>query len=229
LDARTKPQFTLNPLQRRIVDQDGLAMVGFDWDNSLPGQQRLYLHWQTAAGYQTEIHDGEARSLLPYAGPWGVPTNNWSRVAVPQSGFYIPFGKGIIWVGDQLDPGQTLSAGQPLTLEQYFGSSRPVMRDYTVSVRLIGYEEDGYHWAWWDLDDGIPAMGAIPTLKWIEDSQVRAPHFVGVDENAPAGQQIGAALNLYDAFTNRLLPVLDQRITADYAWVPLGETKAGGF
>ena len=100
------------------------------------------------------------------------------------------------------------------------------MRDYAISVRLMGFEEDGYHWAWWDLDDGIPAMGAIPTLKWIEGSQVRSPHFLTVDEAAPPGQQIGAALNLYDAFTNRVLPILDERITADFAWVPLGETAA---
>ena len=70
-------------------------------------------------------------------------------------------------------------------------------------------------------------MGAIPTLKWIGGSQVRSPHFVTVDENAPGGQQIGGALNLYDAFTGRPLPILDERLTAEYGWVPLGETAVG--
>jgi hypothetical protein len=41
-----------------------------------------------------------------------------------------------------------------------------------VSVRLIGLEPDGVHWAWWDLQDSVPAMGAIPTLKWIDGSLV---------------------------------------------------------
>jgi hypothetical protein len=142
----------------------------------------------------------------------------------PQAGNYVPFGQGIVWTGDPLEGDGALQAGQSLTLEQHFLSGQPVLRDYAISVRLIGFEDDGFRWAWWDLDDGIPAMGAIPTLKWIAGSAVRSPHFVQVPDDAPEGQTIGGALNLYDAFTNRVLPVLDERITADYAWVPLGET-----
>ena len=224
VSGRIHPQATSNRLRRIIPGEEPLQLVGYDWDNTLPGQQRLYLHWQTAAGYQTEVRDGDDGTLPAYIGPWGILSNSWSRVTQPGSGYYIPFGQGIVWHGEQLDDNQSLSAGQSLTLAQRFLSSQPVMRDYTVSVRLIGYEEDGYHWAWWDLDDAIPAMGAIPTLKWIGGSQVQSPHFVQVNDDAPSGQQIGAALNLYDAFTNRLLPILDERITADYAWLPLGIT-----
>jgi hypothetical protein len=224
LSANSQSQITSNTLQRSIPGPEIRQLVGYDWDNSLPGQQRLYLHWRTGEGFQTEVRDDSAGNLPPYAGPWGILSNRWSRVTQPGTGYYVPFGQGIVWQGDQLDGNQALAAGQSLTLPQHFLSGAPVMRDYTVSVRLIGFEDDGYHWAWWDLDDGIPAMGAIPTLKWIDGSRVRSPHFLKVDAEAPPNQQIGAALNLYDALTSRVLPVLDERITADYAWLPLGMT-----
>ncbi len=89
-------------------------------------------------------------------------------------------------------------------------------------MRLIGYEEDGFHWAWWTLDDSVPAMGAIPTLKWIEGAAIRSPHFTPVSSLAVEGQKLGGALAVYDAFVKRPLPILDERITAQYQWIPLG-------
>ena len=64
-------------------------------------------------------------------------------------------------------------------------------------------------------------MGAIPTLKWVSGSFVRSPHRVTVAESALPGQAITGALTLYDAFTNRPLPILDERITAENPWIPL--------
>ncbi len=226
VSGQSERQVTLHPLQRDIAGEREPRLVGYDWDHTLPGRPRLYLHWQTEEGYVTEVRDGEAGDLPPYNGPWGMASKRWSRVLQPGSGQYVPFGQGVVWHGDLLDEDQALAPGQAVTLHQHFMSGRPVMRDYAVSVRLIGFEEDGFHWAWWDLDDAIPAMGAIPTLKWIGGSQVRSPHFVTVDEDAPSGQQIGGALNLYDAFTGRPLPILDERLTAEYGWVPLGETSS---
>lgn len=224
LQAKEQPQATLHPLRRTIVGEDSQELIGYDWDNTLGERPRLYLHWRTAEGYQTEVRDEGSGTLPPFVGPWGVPSERWSRVLTPGAGYYVPFGQGIIWHGDPLAVGAGVAAGQSLTVEQDLLSGQPVMRDYAISVRLIGFEEDGHHWAWWDLDDGIPAMGAIPTLKWIAGSTVRSPHFVQVDDDAPLGQTVGGALNLYDAFTSRVLPVLDERITGDFAWVPLGET-----
>ena len=111
--------------------------------------------------------------------------------------------------------------GESLTLNQEFRSGRPINRDYVVSVRLIGLEPDGFHWAWWDLRDSVPAMGGIPTLKWVEGSLVRSPHRVTVSPDAPPGQVLTGALTLYDSFTRRPLPILDERITAGQPWIPL--------
>lgn len=124
-----------------------------------------------------------------------------------------------MWSGEMLnDVG--LAPGESLVLNQDFHSAKPINRDYVVSVRLIGLEADGVHWAWWDLQDSIPAMGAIPTLKWVGGSFVRSPHRVTAADSAVPDQSIACALTLYDSFTNRPLPILDERLTAESPWVP---------
>ena len=223
--SQDHPYATANPLKRKIPGKDRQQLVGFDWDNTFTDQPRLYLHWRSGEDYQTKIVDKPLGSLPSYVGPWGVISNRWSCVLTPGKGYYVPFGKGIVWRGQPLTGERPFSPNQSIILSQHFLSSHPVLRDYTVSTRLIGYEDDDFHWAWWDLDDGIPAMGAIPTLKWINGSQIRSPHFLTVDPAAKPGQQIGGAVNLYDAFTGRTLPILDERITSNFNWVPLGTTS----
>ena len=214
---------TRNPLWRRPVESNDETLLGYDWDHTLADRQRLYLHWRTDGGAtHTQVVDDETdRLTLPtYRGPWGVPVTVWRFPRGEESGHYVPLGEGIVWTGGTLN-GMSPAAGDSLTLNQEFRSGRPINRDYVVSVRLIGLEPDGFHWAWWDLQDSVPAMGAIPTLKWVEGSVVRSPHRVTVAADAPAGQTLTGALTLYDAFTNRPLPILDERITDSQAWIPL--------
>ncbi len=214
------PPFTRNPLHRPLADGTR-TLVGYDWDNTLPGQRRLYLHWQTAAGYVTEVRDQttpQALALPPYVAAWGVPRTTWWLERNWENGRYVPFAQGVVWLGGELS-----RLTQPVSLPQQFSSSRPILRDLVVSVRLIGYQPDGFHWAWTEQEDGVPALGAIPTLKWIAGSQVRTPHTLPVPETAVSGQTIGATLRLYDAFTQRPLAILDERITSQFPWVPLGQ------
>ncbi len=228
ISAMDRPQITAKPLNRQTTFDPNLRLVGYDWDKTLPNAPRLYLHWQTADGYFSEVIDEPVDSLPPYIGPWGIPSNRWTSVLKPEQTHYVPLGQGIVWQGNPLSSDETLSPGQNMTLYQQFLSGRPVMRDYVVSTRLIGFEDDGFHWAWWDLNDAVPAMGAIPTLKWITGSYVRSPHFLTVNPQASPDQQIGGAVNLYDAFTNRRLPILDERLVAEYGWIPLGLTRVDG-
>lgn len=235
-------------------------LIGYDWDNSLPGQTRLYLHWQNKEGYWSTTLDNPTpeavAALLPSAqGPWGIAQTNRSIPLAQTNDHYVPFGQGIVWTGNSLaDLKMALSPGSQIDLPMRFINGRPLLRDYIVSTRLVGYEADNFSWAWCDLVDGVPAMGAIPTLKWIQGSQVQSPRtivfpprsepatFSGfcqsdkpapdtpllfVDNTATPGQRVGGILRLYDAFTNRPLPILDERITAVYSWVPIGEAKIG--
>ena len=209
--------FTRNPV--RYPDPDGTrTLTGYDWDNTLAGQPpRLYLHWQMEQGYVTEVRDVPegmvtvARSILGRQRPitlYNQPTH------------YVPFGEGIVWTGPLLDTDQTLEAGESAILRQTFHSNRPILRDISTSVRLVGYEADNFNWAWADLDEdfGIPAMGAIPTLKWIGGSVVHDPHQFTIPATAYSGQHVGVLLNLYDTFTNRPIPVLDERFTPAHPW-----------
>lgn len=222
---------TRNPVQRRpVTGSDGL--IGYDWDHSVEGRSRLYLHWAGDAldGYRTQVVDDAAVAALdlpPYRGPWGLPITDWRFPRGADGGHYVPLGQGIVWTGGTLN-GMTLPPGSSTVLREEFRSGRPVNRDLVVSVRLIGLEPDGVHWAWWDLDDSVPGMGGIPTLKWVDGAVVRSPHRVTVPSDAPPGQTLTGALTLYDAFTNRSLPILDERITATQPWIPLCFGEVGG-
>ena len=236
----SRPPVTQNPTYRTVADERPLRrLIGYDWDNTLPGQQRLYLHWRTEEGYQTAVRDNEATDLITlpaWLGPWGVVSEQWTvdSGSFEDSGrivdsrqrrsHYVPLGQGIVWTGETISNLQSPVSSNSLSLPQHFISSRPVTRDLVVAVSLIGYQADGVNWAWLDQDDSVPAMGAIPTLKWVEGSRVRSPHFLTVNPAAPSGQALAATLRLYDAFTNRPLPILDERIMAEFPWVPLGQS-----
>lgn len=232
--AMHRPLFTNNPTYRTAVSgRPLLRLVGYDWDNTLLNQPRLYLHWQTEQGYQTEVRDGVAEVELPmHEGAWGI-VHNQSAITSTQSSqstvycslptvhcprHYIPFGQGIIWTNQSP---QHFTPSAPLHLT--FRSSHPLTTDLVISTRLIGFEADGTHWAWWDLNDSIPAMGGIPTLKWITGSRVTSPHRLEIAPNATSGQKLAITLRLYDAFTNRPLFILDERI-AKFNWLPVWES-----
>lgn len=203
-------------------------LVGYDWDHTLPDHTRLYLHWQTKQGYLTETIDDTLPAQLPslsYLGPWGLAQTLWPDVKYVPNQHYVPLGQGLVWMDGSLDAEARIEKEATIVLRPRLTSSRPVYRDLTISVRLIGYQEESDLWAWWHLNDSIPAMGAIPTLKWIRGSQIRSPHFLEIETQAIPGQQIGATLRMYDAFTNRPLPILDERILAINPWVPLGNNQ----
>lgn len=214
--------FTRNPVFRATTDGLTGTLIGYDWDHTIAGRALLYLHWRAGDGYTTQVLDDAAPALPPYRGPWGVAVGDWRFPRGQADGHYVPLGQGIVWTGAALD-GLSLAPGASAVLDQHFRSGQPVNRDLVVSVRLIGLEPDGFHWAWWDLRDSVPALGAIPTLKWVESSAVRSPHRVTVAADAPPGQALTGALTLYDAFTGRPLPILDERIAAGQPWIPLGQ------
>ena len=223
VSAMPLPPITGNAAYRPLVEGER-RLVGYDWDGTLAGRPRLYLHWQTAAGYVTETVDpgGTAVPLPASYGPWGVPRRG--TLAPEPADHYVPLGHGIVWRGATPLPRPLSTDNNHLTTSNRFTASRPVLRDLVVSNRLIGFVEGGGAWAWSDLDDGVPALGAIPTLKWIAGSRVRDPHFLEVPPQAEPGQTVGGLVTLYEAFTGRTVPVLDERIRQAYPGIPLAPT-----
>ena len=249
--------FTQRPRAQPL--SNGLTLTGVDWDLTLPQQPRLYLHWRAqrdttpltftlsyddtplasgitpalpAGSYQTTVHTFSTlpgrltltTNLVTFIAPWSLPKQAIHLPAPRPSEQYLPFGSGIIYLG--FTP-QFTNFPIPNTQYLHFAASYPIQRDIVVSTALIGVRPDK-SWTWRDLDDGVPAMGAIPTLKWIANSRVTDPHTLTVPPAAPAGQVIGA-LTLYDAFTGRKLPLLDERLAAVAPWAPLGEWNLSPF
>ena len=215
VEARPWKPYTAHPTWRRVGEQ---TLIGYDWDNTLP-IPRLYLHWRTAAGYTAEVYD------LP-DGRFTLPTG---REVTNDGRFYVPLGQGIVWAGST-SLGDDLAPGDLLTVRQTFHATRPLVRDVGMAVRLIGFEADGFTWAWLnpDPDNDIPALGAIPTLKWIAGSTISHPRQLTIAPEAVAGQLVGGSVRPYDVFTNRPLPLLDGRLAAsNQPWLPLPTAEVG--
>ena len=231
------PPVTRHP--QHLPFAGGPTLVGVDYDTSRPESTRVYLHWRVPEAKgpwtavlitdgkplaQTPVADGAAGTFLTTAldvppgtvwlhlvlqarggaalrplGPWRLPRLARS-VALPpvrRGERYLVFGGEMALVGASVR-----ARGDEMIADLTWLSLRPLLRDYTVSVQLHG---DG----WRAQHDGTPALGAIPTLKWIRGTQVTDRHRIRL----PAGAhgRAGVQLSVYDAFTQAPLGVLDER------------------
>jgi hypothetical protein len=134
----------------------------------------------------------------------GVPLG--ARLGLPapdRDGRYIPLGAQMVLIAAEYP--SVVEAGSPMTVRLTFVAGRPITNDYTMSVSLFG--PDGTFLA---QHDGTPALGAIPTLKWIRGTRVTDEHTVLLPGEAAGSGTL--RLTVYDAFTIQSLPVLDERL-----------------
>jgi hypothetical protein len=129
---------------------------------------------------------------------------------------YVPFGDAAV-LTRATGPTGELAPGSEVDIHLRFRSRRPLLRDFIVSTSLTGLNPDGT-WAWRASHDTVPALGAVPTLKWIQGSAVLDPHRMEIPQDAAAVPVEGSLL-LYDHFTQRTLPNLDGKLETA---VPLG-------
>ncbi len=149
-----------------------------------------------------------------FCGPVPLPTPR-------ESERYLPFGDAMV-LTDVRGPAGALEPGREVTLSLHFRGLRPLKRDYVVSAALTGLNPDG-SWAWRDVHDTVPALGAIPTLKWIRGSKVLDPHRLTIPAETSA-VPVEGTLSIYDHFTQQVLLPLDDRL--DWA-VSLGDWVIG--
>jgi len=257
----------LRPISLHSLHQpfaSGLTLIGVDYDTSLEGTRRVYLHWHRfGAGdgdYDVLLYAGDtllAKSRLPQVplgtylttahdlpltamplqvelrsasgivsrrlGAWGWPGGGHFALPMPPPrSHYVDLGGEILLAGVEYRRPPKLRPGDTVRVELRLVAKKPLLRDYVVSVRLA--DEAGRLLS---QDDTVPALGAIPTLKWIRGSSIADVHFVPV----PVGAQVGTLrLNLivYDAFTMRPLGVLDDRLAKLCPSVPLAQLELGG-
>jgi hypothetical protein len=94
-----------------------------------------------------------------------------------------------------------VNPGDEVKVNLNFTAARPLLRDTVVSVQMTGN-------GWRVTDDFVPALGAIPTLKWIAGSRVLDPHTLKVPANATPGPAQLSVIS-YDNFTQESLALLD--------------------
>ncbi len=244
---------TLHPLHRPFAN--GLTLIGVDYDTSLEGARRVYLHWQRTGPDDGDcdvlLYTGDevaARSRLPQVpvgtylttahdlplmdaplrvelrstddvvsqrlGPWHWPLGGRSNLpTAPSRSRYVDLGGEMLLAGVE----HRRLRGDAVRVELRLVAKRPILHDYVVSVRLTS--ESG---RFLSQDDTVPALGAIPTLKWIRGSSIADVHFVSVPPDAQVGL-LRLSLVVYDAFTMRPLGVLDDRLARLGPSVPLAQ------
>jgi len=162
------------------------------------------------------VGDGQVRTA---AGPWG-----WSvqEVRLPTSApdaRFVPLGDEMALVGVtakrplRLPPA---APGETMAVDVTLVALRPLTTDDHTSVRLMG--ADGH---WLDSHDSQPALGAVPTLKWIRGSRVVDRHLLSVPEDFTGGE-VWATLVAYEGFRMTDLVPMDGR----FVQVPLGTWEA---
>jgi len=252
VQAMERPPATSHPLSMRL--ESGPELAGIDYDRTVPGQTRVYLHWRRGRSVrqnrgETDTRQGrvqlaegqrilaeaampglapgsgatvvvdvgaevrqlevgvldEAGNPWPWAGPWCWPAATRRLPPIPDESAYVPLGGEMAFVGLQDQP-ERLSAGEKVLASPRFLSLRPLLDDYAISVGLR-HEEAG----WETKSDSVPALGAIPTLKWLSGWMVTDPHALTAPLEATRGRA-SITLSVYDTFTLRSLNVLDDRL-----------------
>jgi hypothetical protein len=147
-------------------------------------------------------------NAVPRLRAWQRATSQPVRLSVPAgSARYVPLGGEMAFIGWRAVPEQAVS-GEMLRLQPRFLALRPLVHDYSVS---LGFENttDG----WEVKSDGTPALGAIPTLKWLRGWQVEDSRRLTVPQDA--GGPGTLTLSVYEAFTLEPLQVLDERLVRE--------------
>jgi hypothetical protein len=222
------PPITQHPLQASGVASGGHAgatLIGVDYDTGVPGQLRVFTHWQLSPVSATVVLQDAAanavaaQQLLPAASgqyrfytlvadvppmhglqlSTTVDQSATARLSLPDyaSGErYVPFANQIVLVGSDLKP-----EGDALKVDLQWLSARAITTDFVVSARVSGQNFYAQH-------DSVPALGALPTLKWIRGSRVVDRHPMALGGYAGPLQ---STIVIYDAFTQQPLPMLDER------------------
>jgi hypothetical protein len=157
-----------------------------------------------AIGLAVEVQSAADQAPSRWLGPLGISLGHRVSLPAPSADArYLPLGGEMVLVKAEYP--QTAPSGSLLRTQLTFVAAKPITHDYTVSVSLAG--ENGALLA---QNDGTPALGAIPTLKWIHGTTVLDEHDLLLPPDAAGRGTLH--LTVYDAFTIKSLPVLDERL-----------------
>jgi len=257
VQPRRSPPVTLHPLDApfsagpRGRAAAGPTLVGVDYDRSLPGALRVYLHWRGPATGGETVHLAGASVQLPtlpqdayHTAILDLPGDRRGRLALALTG---PDGRARTAAGPWGWPLKTVSLPAPARTARFVllgdalalvgvtpASGAGVSPGEPLTLRLIFLalrpltEDLRVSVRLWDgsgrlrvQHDQQPALGAIPTLKWTRGARVSDPHPLNVPADVDAAR---ATLVVYEYFRGAVLLPLDARMGE----APLGEWVVRG-
>ena len=142
-------------------------------------------------------------------GLWAWPAREIWLPLPPRDAHFVPLGDEMAVIGADAHP---INQGETMAVDVTLVSLRPLTSDDGISVRLM---DDGGRLL--DVHDYQPALGAVPTLKWIRGSRVVDRHLLQIPEDFDGGQ-VRATLVAYENFGLTRLPSMDDRFDE----IPLG-------
>jgi hypothetical protein len=145
-------------------------------------------------------------------GPAGWPVETVRLPSPAPNSRFVPLGNAMAVTEVEAQP---VSPGMTMTVDVALVGLHGLTVDASTSVRLTG--DDGQ---WLAAHDSQPAMGAIPTLKWIRGSRVVDRHRLSIPVDF-TGDAVRATIVAYERFRLASLVPMDERFPA----VPLGEWK----
>lgn len=218
--APSAPPATTRPMRwpASCVGADRPTLIGVDYDLGIPDKMRVYTHWATGVVASITLRSpATAPAVLALPAASGcttlifdtAPANGLvlevDGVALPlpdprPGERYLPFADGVTLTGARIRDDDAA-----VTLDWLSG--RALTTDYKISAR-IGSGPSGRH-------DGTPALGAIPTLKWIAGTRVSDVHPMPL-RSEERFKGVGD-VKVYDNFSQLPLPLLDPRYERDGA------------
>ncbi|MFN4294408.1 MAG: protein O-mannosyl-transferase family [Thermoflexales bacterium] len=210
--------------QRPLASADGPTaqqprLIGVDYDTGIAGQCRVWTHWRLGrAAAEVVLADAAGQPLAPPRTLSAATTPD--RAQYLSLAFDIPPTRGIrvmpfglrlpdyrdgqryVPFADQMAlVGASAHGGAALKVDLHWLAMRPLVNDYVISARVEG---DGLYRA----HDSVPALGALPTLKWIRGSRVMDRHPFELGDYRGA---LRVGVVVYDSATRLPLPPLDER------------------
>jgi hypothetical protein len=215
--APSAPPATTRPMRwpQSCASGDRPALIGLDYDLGIPGKMRVYTHWTTGVVASVTLRspvaapatasppaaDGCATLIFDTNPANGLTLDFGGSVLAlpdPRPGErYLPFADGVTLTGARI-------RGDDASVTLDWLSGRALTADYKISARLSG----GRH-------DGTPALGAVPSLKWIAGTRVSDFHPMPL--RSEERYRVEGDVKIYDNFSQLPLPVLDPRYERDGA------------
>ncbi len=157
--------------------------------------------------WQLSLHVTGTGEVVPALGPWHLPLRAAVPLPRPLAGErHIIFGGEMSLERATWSPPETWEAGGTGRVTLVWQSLRALTRDYAVSVNALAPDDRTIA-----QYDTTPALGAIPTFKWVRGKTITDLHPVSV----PVGEGAGEAslrVTVYDAFSLQPLAVSDDRL-----------------